>query len=57
MGPPATAIHGMGDKLESKRLAQKAGVHIVSLKYLLNNVLIVLKHDKKKYGLLYSANF
>lgn len=29
MGPPAAAIRGMGDKLESKRLASKAGVHIV----------------------------
>ncbi|ODN05212.1 Propionyl-CoA carboxylase alpha chain, mitochondrial [Orchesella cincta] len=29
IGPPAKAIHGMGDKLESKRLAIKAGVHTV----------------------------
>ncbi|CAG7835880.1 unnamed protein product [Allacma fusca] len=29
MGPPAAAIQGMGDKLESKRLAQRAGVNIV----------------------------
>lgn len=29
MGPPAVAIHGMGDKLESKRLAIKAGVNTV----------------------------
>jgi propionyl-CoA carboxylase alpha chain len=30
MGPPAKAIQGMGDKLESKRLAIKAGVNTVS---------------------------
>ena len=30
MGPPASAIHGMGDKLESKRLAIKAKVNTVS---------------------------
>lgn len=29
IGPPAKAIHGMGDKLESKRLAIKAGVNTV----------------------------
>lgn len=43
MGPPAAAIHGMGDKLESKRLAQKAGVNIVSLltNILLNGITLV----------------
>jgi len=29
IGPSAAAIHGMGDKIESKRVAHKAGVHIV----------------------------
>ncbi|HFD14861.1 MAG TPA: acetyl/propionyl-CoA carboxylase subunit alpha, partial [Rhodospirillales bacterium] len=29
IGPPAAAIRAMGDKIESKRLAERAGVHTV----------------------------
>lgn len=29
IGPPASAIHAMGDKIESKLLAEKAKVNIV----------------------------
>jgi propionyl-CoA carboxylase alpha chain len=29
IGPSVEAINGMGDKLESKRLAQAAGVNII----------------------------
>jgi propionyl-CoA carboxylase alpha chain len=29
MGPDASAIHSMGDKIGSKKLAKKAGVHII----------------------------
>ena len=29
IGPPSSAIAAMGDKIESKKLAQKAGVNII----------------------------
>lgn len=34
IGPSAHAISGMGDKIESKRVAKEAGVHVIPGKLL-----------------------
>ena len=51
IGPDARAIHAMGDKIESKKLAQKAGVSTVpGWLHALKNADEVAKFVVDKYG-------
>ena len=45
IGPSASAITGMGDKLESKRLAMAAGVNTIPGKTNLASLSYLLSHD------------